>query len=70
MMSLVLAQLAGVSLLHLLIAIIVIAGAVAITVVVVKAMGVSIPQWVIHILWILGVVVIGVLALKLLWSIF
>jgi uncharacterized protein (DUF983 family) len=59
---------AGYSLLQVLIAVVIVAGAVAIVYVVLERMGVAIPEWVIRIFWILVVAVVAILALKFLFS--
>lgn len=61
---LLLAQLAGYSLLSWIIIAILVAGAVAVLVVVLKQFGVAIPPFVVTIFWILVAVVIGVVAVK------
>jgi uncharacterized protein (DUF983 family) len=59
---------AGYSLLQVLIAVVIVAGAVAIVYVVLDRMGVAIPEWVTRIFWILVVAVVAILALKFLFS--
>ena len=54
--------------LHIIIAIIIIAAAVGIMYVVLQVFGVSIPQWVVKIFWIVIAAVVGILAIKFLWS--
>lgn len=49
---------------------IVVAGLIAIAVVVLKQLGVSFPPWVIQIFWIVLTVIVGVVALKILISMF
>ncbi len=54
----------GWSFTEILIAIVILAGAIAVTVVVLKVMEIKIPDWFIRILWIVAAVVVGVLAIK------
>ncbi len=54
----------------ILIAVIIVAGIVAIVVIALRAMNVTIPQWVIQILWIVAIVVVAVLAVKFLMTLF
>lgn len=50
------------------IAIIILAGAVAILVVILNRFGIKVPDWIIQILWILFAVVVGVVAIRFLWT--
>lgn len=64
----ILAQLAGYSLIQIAILAIVIAGIIGVVVVITKQVGVAIPPWFIAILWIVVAVAIGVFAVRLLAS--
>lgn len=64
----ILAQLAGYSLLHWIILIMVVAGAVAILYIVLRRLGITIPDWVVSIFWVIVVVIVGVAAVKIIWS--
>jgi hypothetical protein len=63
-----LAVIAGYSLLQVLIAVVIVAGAVAILYIVLQRMGIAIPDWVVQIFWILVVVLVAILAFKFLFS--
>jgi len=58
----------GYSLIQLAIFIIVVAGVVAIVVVILKQLGVTIPPWLIAILWIVLAVIVGIFAIKVIAS--
>ena len=61
-------MIAGLSLVQLAIAIIVIAGIIGIVMVVLRQMNVAVPKFIVNILWIIFAVVIGVVAIKVLVS--
>lgn len=63
-----LAQVAGYSIVHWVIMIIVIAAVVAIMHIVLGKMGVAIPDWVVQIFWIIVLAVVGILAIKFIFS--
>lgn len=63
---LLLAQIGAWGLAQWAIAIIVLAGIIAIVIVVTKQMGVQIPPFIVHVLWIILAVIIGVVAVKFL----
>lgn len=67
-MTIELAVIAGYSLLQVLIAVVIVAGAVAILYIVLQRMGIAIPDWVVQIFWILVVVLVAILAFKFLFS--
>ncbi len=56
--------------LHIMIALLIILGVIAIVVIVTKAMGWTIPQWLIQILVVCAVVAVGIIAIKFLWTLF
>jgi hypothetical protein len=60
--------LAGWTLESIFIAIIIVACAVGVVYVILRAVGVSIPPWVVNIFWILAAAFIGILAIRLLFS--
>lgn len=69
MFPLLLAQaFAGMSILHVIVVIIIVAAAIGILYVALRHFGVAIPPVVITIAWIVFVAVIAILAIKLLWS--
>jgi hypothetical protein len=56
------------SILAILIAVIVIAGGVAVMYIILRKLGITVPDWIVQIFWVLVAVFVGVFALKLLWS--
>ncbi len=56
--------------LHIMIALLIILGVIAIVVIVTRAMGWTIPQWVIQILVVCAVVALGIIAIRFLWTLF
>jgi len=68
MFSLLAQAVGGYSLIQLAIFIIVVAGVVAIVVVILKQLGVTIPPWLIAILWIVLAVIVGIFAIKVIAS--
>lgn len=66
--SLLLAQLGGVSIGHLLIYAVVIAAAVALVVIAFRQFGVQIPPWVVQVFWVLVVAVVVVFAIRFVLS--
>lgn len=65
---LLLAQIAGLSLVQLAIAVIFIAAVVAIVFVAVRAMGLAIPAWLIQVFWIVIAAFVCIAAIRLLMS--
>lgn len=65
-----LAQIAGYSIVHIALAIIVIAGIIGIVFVVTRQMGITIPPFIVNVLWIILAVVIGVVAVKFIATLF
>lgn len=63
-------MIAGLSLFQLAILIVVIAGVVAVVMVVLNQMGIAVPSFIVKILWIIFAVVIGVVAIKFIASMF
>ncbi|CEF48303.1 unnamed protein product [uncultured bacterium] len=59
---------AGMSLVQLLVLIIVVGGAIAITYIILQQMGIAIPDWLVRIFWVIVAVVIGIFAIQFVMS--
>jgi len=60
----------GLSFLQIALAIVIIAGIVAIVIVILNKLGIQLPSWFVQILLIIVVVLVGVVAIRLIWSLF
>jgi len=68
MFSLLAQVVGGYSLFQLAIFIVVVAGLVAVVVIILKQLGVTVPQWLQAILWVILVVIVGIFAIKVIAS--
>lgn len=68
MFSLLAQVVGGYSLFQLAIFIVVVAGLVAVVVIILKQLGVTVPAWLQAILWVILVVIVGIFAIKVIAS--
>jgi hypothetical protein len=66
--GLMLAQAGGGDMLHYIIVVVVVLGAIAIAYIATSAMGIEIPQWLVRIAVVVVIVVVAIIAIKFVWT--